>query len=266
MASQLIANYYDQIPPLPVDVPSDEFRQMRTEMERYAIEQWPILPGVTMETVSFDGTKAIWYRPPDARSDQVILYIHGGGFMWCSAEGHQGVISRVAAATGCPALAIDYEVAPFARFPSQIDECARGYNWLLDQGYPAGKIAIVGDSAGGGLVLSTIVALKRDNVPLPGCICVSSSWADLTNSGESIDWVTTDPCVSREGLEFCRQQYLQGHDPKDPLASPLLADVHGFPPSLVQVAARERLLSDSIRYASKADAAGVEVKLEVYDG
>jgi epsilon-lactone hydrolase len=230
-------------------------------------EAYPPVPGVAMERVTCDGVAADWFRVADGRrSGPVVLYIHGGAFIWSSPEGHAGLISRLAVEANCDVLALDYGLAPEHAFPHQVHEGVSLYKWLLDAGHDARDIAVVGDSAGGGLVLSVMLVLRDAGVPLPACAALASALTDLTLSGESIDWVTTDPCVTREGLEACREQYLQGADPGAPLASPLLADLAGFPPLLIQVGSREQLLSDSTRLAARADAAGVPVKLEVYDG
>jgi epsilon-lactone hydrolase len=259
-------DFRDRSPVMPGRIPVEDLAAARQAGVDRSKARYPVLSGVAMEKVTCDGVDAVWYRPPNAQPDRVILYVHGGAFMWSSAEGHCGVISRVAAQSRCDTLALDYKVAPFSPFPGQIEEGVALYMWILWAGISPGKIALVGDSCGGGLVLSIISALKREGVPLPACATISSAYADLTNRGESIDWVTMDPCVTREGLEICVDEYLQGHDPADPLASPLLADLADFPPLLIQAGSRERLLSDSTRLAAKADAAGVEVKLEIYDG
>jgi epsilon-lactone hydrolase len=266
MPSRQMTEFLARCPVMPGRMPTEDMAGARQAGIARSIERNPILPNVRMEKVTYDQVEAVWYRPQSSDADRAILYIHGGAFMWSSAEGHCGVISRVAAQSKCDTLALDYKVAPFNRFPSQIEEGVRLYRSLLQSGYAPGKVALVGDSCGGGLVLSVIYALRRDGIPLPACASISSAYIDLTNHGESIDWVTADPCVSREGLDICLEQYLEGHDPADPLASPLFADLAGFPPTLVQVGSRERLLSDSTRFAAKADATGVDVKLEVYDG
>jgi epsilon-lactone hydrolase len=266
MPSRQMTEFLARSPVMPGRMPTEDMAAARQAGIARSIERNPILPNVRMEKVTYDQVEAVWYRPPSSDADRAILYIHGGAFMWSSAEGHCGVISRVAAQSNCDTLALDYKVAPSNPFPSQIEEGVRLYRRLLQSGYAPGKVALVGDSCGGGLVISVIYALKLEGVPLPACASISSAYIDLTNQGESIDWVTADPCVSREGLDICLEQYLQGHDPADPLASPLFADLTGFPPTLIQVGSRERLLSDSTRFAAKADATGVDVKLEVYDG
>jgi len=266
MPSQLISEFQEMVPPLPGRLPLAELPGAQEAMVAYCVAQWPALSDVEQENVVCDGVAAIWHRPPNPKKGRVVLYVHGGGYVWCSAESHAGIISRVASESQSETIALDYAVAPSKTFPGPVEEGVTLSNWLLTSGHAPEDIAIVGDSAGGGLVLALVHALKSRLIPLPACAAVSSAYTDLTNSGESIDWVTSDRCVSREGLDFCVELYLGGHDPRDPMASPLHGDLSGFPPLLLQVGSRERLLSDSTRFAAKADAAGVDVKLEVYDG
>lgn len=251
---------------MPPKMPIEEIAAAQEAMIESCIQHWPGLPEVVQQRVMCDEVAAVWYRPPAAAPNRVILYVHGGGYVWGSAEDHVGIISRVAARSESNVLALDYKSAPTHPFPGPVNEAVALYQWLLKSDYVAQNIAVVGDSAGGGLALALIYALKCAGVPLPACAAVSSPYTDLTNSGESIDWVTKDRCVSREGLDACVEMYLQGHDPSDPLASPLHADLTGFPPTLLQVGSRERLLSDSTRFAAKLDAVGADVTLEVYDG
>jgi len=266
VVSKQMRDLWAASPVMPAIPPVEDLPAERNARDRRTIAAFPILDGVAAERVTCDGVAAVWYTPADAQKGRVLLYIHGGAFIWSSAEGHCGVISRVAAACCAKTLALDYGLAPENPFPGPLNEAVRLYKWMLDAGHAPGSVAMVGDSAGGGLVLSAMMRLRAEGVPLPACGVIASAYADLTNSGESIDWVTMDPCVTREGLEACREAYLQGHDAFDPFASPVFGDFEGFPPLLIQVGSRERLLSDSLRVAAKADANGVAVTLEVYDG
>lgn len=267
MTSPQMSQFLANCPGMP-EIPSREELPARRELlGGQFIAAYPPVAQVTRERVTCDGVAADWFLPSDdARSDRVILYIHGGAFIWSSPEVHGGLISRIALTARCDVLALDYGLAPEHAFPLPVQEGVSLYKWLLGAGYAAPNIALAGDSAGGGLVLSVMLALRDEGVPLPACATLASALTDLTLSGESIDWVTRDPCVTREGLEACREHYLQGADPRGPLASPLLADFAGLPPLLIQVGSRERLMSDSTRLAARADAAQVPVKLEVYDG
>lgn len=265
MPSQIMLDFWHQCRSMPPRIPVEELAAVRQQRNERDAQTWPILEGVATQRVTYEGVEAVWYRPEDAHDRRLIIYIHGGGFMWSSADAHCGVISRVADAAKTNTLALDYQVAPFSPFPGAIQEGVALYKAMLNEGYQPEEIVLVGDSAGGGLVLSVLYALKCEGVSLPACAVISSAYIDLTNSGESIEWVTKDPCVSREGLDICVEHYLQGADPADPLANVLFADVTGFPPILLQVGSRERLLSDSTRFAAKADSAGVKAKLEIYD-
>jgi acetyl esterase/lipase len=251
---------------MPKRMPVDSLAEARRKHAENYLSKFPILSNVTTERVTRAGVEAVWYLPASADKSRAILYFHGGGFMWCSAMSHGGVISRIADRARFKTLALDYKVAPFSPFPGPVKEGVSLYRSMLASGYEPGNIAFVGDSAGGNLVLSVMLALKQEGTPLPACAAITSAYLDLTHSGESIEWVRMDPCVSREGLEICAGQYLQGHDPADPLASPIFGDVTGFPPTLVQVGSREQLMSDSLRFVAKAETAGLACKLEVYEG
>lgn len=266
MVSKQMRDLWATSPAMPEIPPVEDLPAERQARDRRTKAAFPILSGVEAERVTCDGVAAVWYRPSDARPGRALLYIHGGAFIWSSAEAHCGMISRVAAACGAETLALDYGLAPEHPFPGPLNEAVRLYKWMLGAGYAPESVAMVGDSAGGGLVLSAMLVLRAEGVPSPACGVIASAYADLTNSGESIDWVTMDPCVTRQGLDACREAYLQGHDASDQLASPVFADFGGFPPLLIQVGSRERLLSDSLRVAARADADGVAVTLEVYDG
>jgi acetyl esterase/lipase len=265
MASREIEDFLRSCRRMPSQPPTDLVAAVAFANAR-SLEEYPAHPSVRIEPALCRDVDAVWYRPPEAEPEAVILYIHGGGFMWSSAMAHGGLISRIALAAGVDTLALDYGLAPANLFPGPVQEAVRLYRWLLARGYDPAQIAFVGDSAGGGLVLATLHALKAQGTPYPACAAISSAYLDLTHSGESLDWVIDDPCVHRAGLEVCRDIYLQGSDPRDPLASPLFGELAGYPPLLVQAGSREQLMSDSTRLAAKASAAGVKVRLEVYDG
>lgn len=266
MPSREIVEFRARAWSMPKRMAREELAPARQKHIENYVSRYPLVQGVSTEKVARDGVDAVWYRPANADRSPAILYFHGGGFMWCSATSHGAVISRIADRSRRNTLALDYKVAPFSPFPGPVEEGVRLYRSMLASGYEPGNIAFVGDSAGGNLVVSVMLALQRDATPLPACAAISSAWLDLTISGESVEWNQLDPCVSREGLEICAENYLQGHDPADPLASPIFADLAGLPPTLVQVGSRERLLSDSLRYVARAEAAGLEAKLEVYEG
>lgn len=161
-------------------------------------------------------------------------------------------------------LGLNYRLAPENPFPAAVDDAVAGYRWLLGQGYKPSKIAVAGDSAGGGLTVATLVAIREAGLPLPAAGVCQSPWVDLEGIGESMTTrAKVDPVVQREGLNGMAQGYLQGKDPRTPLAAPLYADLKGLPPLLIQVGDAETLLDDSNRLTERAKAAGVQVKLEV---
>jgi acetyl esterase/lipase len=239
--------------------------KMRAGMEKVAER---VASDVNCQPVDAGGVKAEWIVPPNAAADRVILYLHGGGYVMGSINTHRAMVARVARASQARALALDYRLAPEHPFPAAVDDATAAYRWLLAQGYQPGKIAISGDSAGGGLVLATIVALRDAKVALPACAVPISPWTDMEGTGASMKTnASKDPMVSGSngGLFNMAKAYVGSADPKNPLASPLHSDYRGLPPMLIQVGATETLLDDSTRVAEKAKAAGVPVDLEVWE-
>jgi acetyl esterase/lipase len=162
-------------------------------------------------------------------------------------------------------LVIDYRLAPEHPFPAAVDDAAAAWRWMLAQGLDPERIAIAGDSAGGGLTIATLVNLRDRKLGLPGCAVAISPWVDLEGLGSSIAGrAAQDPMVQKDGLLWMAGMYLAGKDAKTPLAAPLHADLGGLPPILVQVGTAETLLDDSTRIAERLHAAGVDVKLAVW--
>lgn len=241
--------------------------RMRAGMEKMAER---VASDVNSQSVEAGGVKAEWIVPPNASSDRVILYLHGGGYVMGSINTHRAMVARIARASQARALALDYRLAPEHPFPAAVEDATAAYRWLLAQGYKPNKIVIAGDSAGGGLVLATLVKLRDANVTLPACAVPISPWTDMEGTGASMKTnADKDPMVapsgSNGGLFNMAKAYVGNADPKDPLASPLHANYHGLPPLLIQVGGTETLLDDSTRVAEKAKAAGVKVDLEVWD-
>jgi acetyl esterase/lipase len=175
------------------------------------------------------------------------------------------VTARLARATGCAAFSVDYRLSWQSPFPAAIDDAVAAYRGLLDAGFSPRSIALAGDSAGGGLTVASLVALRDAGVPLPAAGFASSAFTDLTVSGGSATTVD-DPIVNHAGLVMLGTAYLDGADPTSPLASPLYADLRGLPPLLLQVGSQEALLDDTTRLAERARSAQVDVTLDVLDG
>jgi len=226
----------------------------------------PLADDISLETVDEEGVHGWWVRPANARTGQAILFLHGGGYVLGSAKAYRGFVSQIVSRTQIPALVIDYPLAPEATLPAAPARALAAWRWLATKGLT--QMAIVGDSAGGGLTLATLAELVKDargTRPIAGV--VFSPWADLAFTGASMtDPAVIDPLISYEYLQDCATKYLDTKDARDPLASPLFGDLRGLPPLLIQVGTDERLLDDSRHYAERAAQAGVPVQLEIWEG
>jgi acetyl esterase/lipase len=224
------------------------------------------LPGdATREPADADGVPGAWIRVPES-GPTTLYYLHGGGYTIGSIDSHAAMISRIARAARAEAFAIDYRLAPEHRFPAAVEDATTAYRWLLKQGVDPASIVISGDSAGGGLTVATLVALRDAGDPLPAVAAVISPWTDLTCTGESMKTrAELDPMIPAAETSTGAANYLGDESPTHPLASPLYADLQGLPPMLIQVGDHEVLLDDSTRLAERAKAAGVDVTLEVWD-
>jgi epsilon-lactone hydrolase len=217
--------------------------------------------------VKINGLDAEWIEPPQVTNGRIILYLHGGYYISGSIKSHRNLAGNIANAAQARALILAYRLAPEHPFPAGLEDAINTYLWLMEGGAQPGQIYLVGDSAGGGLVLSALLALRERAIPLPaGAVCLSPA-TDLTKSGKS--WETNakkELVVNPHTGEQIIPLYLGDVDPHNPLASPLYGDLHGLPPLLIQVGSDEALLSDSTSFAERAKAAGVQVTLEVWPG
>jgi acetyl esterase/lipase len=220
---------------------------------------------VRYETVDAGGVAAEWVVVPESGDGRVVFYLHGGGYTQGSPETHRELVSRVARHARARALCIDYRLAPAHPFPAAVEDALAAYNWLMDSGVSASSVAFAGDSAGGGLAVAMLLALRDRAGPLPSCVACLSPWFDLEGSGQSA-LADHDPIVQRQHLLEVAGVYLAGADPRHPHASPLHGQFEGLPPMLLQVGTRDLLLDDSRRLESAARAAGVDVDLEVWPG
>lgn len=226
--------------------------------------QTPLRAGATATQVVYDGVDCSWVRAREA-SAGALLWAHGGGFNAGSAVTHRDLAARLAAATGLPVLLVDYRLAPEHPYPAGRDDVATVYRALLAQGFAPEQLVVGGDSAGGNLAVSALLTLRDGGVALPSAVVLVSAWLDLTLSGDSISTRThIDPVTSKHGLERAAGLYCAAGEQAEPLASPVFARLAGLPPTLVQVGDHELLLDDSTRFARSAQAAGVDVTLEVW--
>ncbi len=218
------------------------------------------------EPVDAGGVPAEWISATGADDSRFIFYLHGGGYVIGSINTHREMVSRIARAANARALAINYRLAPEHPFPAAVEDATASYRWLLSQGIPPDRIVVAGDSAGGGLTLATLLALRDAGDPLPAAAVCISPWTDLAITGESRDTkAAVDPMIKKEMEVENAKMYLGGTDARDPLASPLYADFAGLPHLLIQVGTSETLLDDSTRVAERAKAAGVDVTLEQWE-
>ncbi len=223
--------------------------------------------GVGLRPTTLGGVPAIDIAVEGADGDGVILYIHGGGYVVGSANTGTFLATALARRVGVPAVSLDYRLAPENPFPAGVNDAYAAYRALLNSGTRADDIVLAGDSAGGGLVLATLLSARRDGVPLPAGAVLFSPWTDLSLSGASIDErAELDPIFDRAAVQWYAVQYLAGHDPLDALVSPVFADLTGLPPLLIQVGTYEVLLDDSVRLADRAAESEVDVRLEVVAG
>lgn len=217
------------------------------------------------ETLIAGTIPAWWVRMPNADEKKVLMYLHGGGYMFGSTmTTHKDLMWRLAKAAQCPVLSVDYRLAPEDPYPAGLDDAFTAYQTLLEHYHPQ-AIAIGGDSAGGGLTFATLLKIKQQGLPQPSAAFGLSPWTDLAVTGESV--VTNlkkDHLIPGDGLKEGTEYYLAGADPTDPLASPLYGDLTGLPPTLLQVGSEEVLLDDSRRLAQKMEASGVPVVLDIW--
>jgi acetyl esterase/lipase len=241
-----------------------EITQMRKDIDARG-SAFGLKPDVTVDKVTANGVSAEWTSTPDAARDAAILYLHGGGYVIGSLDSHRHVVAEAGRAAGVRTLAIDYRLAPEHPFPAPVDDTLAAYRFLLSSGIKPGRIAIAGDSAGGGLVVGAMLAIKDAGLPQPGCGWCISPWVDMQALGASFtDRSATDPTVQKATIEFMAQTYLGGADPRSPYAAPIYGDLKGLAPLLIQVGACETLLDDSLQLARVAGMADVMVDLQIW--
>jgi acetyl esterase/lipase len=221
---------------------------------------------IQTERVGAGGVPAEWICAPEVKAARVMLYFHGGGYVVGSMRTHRVMLSHISKASGFKILGLDYRLAPENPFPAPVEDALSAYRWLLSSGYDPGNIVFGGDSAGGGLVVAAMVALRYVGEPMPAAGVCLSPWIDMEATGDSFTTnANADPSVSRDRILSIGKVYLGGKDPKAPLASPLYADLTGLPPLLIQVGSIETLLDDARALAQRAEAAGIKVDLQVWD-
>jgi monoterpene epsilon-lactone hydrolase len=248
----------------PLDVAGDVLEQ-RVIFEKM-IASIPLPADVVATPGTLGGVPVVNVDVAGVESGDVIFYLHGGAYCIGSATASVGLASDVVRRAGARAISVDYRLAPENPYPAAVDDALAAYRALLES-VPASQVAIVGESAGGGLTAATLTALKAAGLPQPSCAVVFSPWADLTLSGDSVTGkAAVDPALTADGLRLRAADYGAGRSLADPLLSPVFADLSGLPPLLIQVGSHEILLDDGTRLAARAAAADVAVTLEVTPG
>lgn len=240
--------------------------QMRQDWDEI-FSRNPVDNGAHAETVSLGGVPALQLAAPAAAADRAVLYLHGGGYVFGSPRSHADIGKLLSQEAQAQVFVLDYRLAPEHPFPAAADDALAAYQALLARGYAPERMAISGDSAGGGLTLATLLAIRDRGLPRPACAVPLSPWADMVCDGDTyVSRAAVDPIVQHGMILQLADMYLGGADPLQALASPMRGDLSGLPPLLIQVGDRETLLDDSLRVADRARLAGVDVRLEIEPG
>ncbi len=264
MASSEFHAHQEAMVSRPAPPPPASLAEYRQRIDQ-AMGAVPLADGVAAVDVDAGGVPAIECRPEAAGEDSpVIVYFHGGGFRIASALAYRAFGSRLASASGARVLVVDYRLAPENPFPAAVDDAEAAYRWVLSQDTPPNRVVVAGDSAGGGLAASVALRTLR-NGPVPAGVMCVSPWVDLTVTAGTYDSrADVDKLFSRDAANEARDLYLHGHDPTDPIASPVFGDWAGGPPMLILVGDAEVLLDDSRRLAEVAAGAGIDASLQVF--
>lgn len=227
----------------------------------------PMPRGIRWKEAVIGGVVGDWITPPKANPAHVLLYLHGGGYIVKTPHVHRVLVGRLARAAETNAFIPDYRLAPEHPFPAALEDAAAAYRGLISQGYTPDHIVIAGDSSGGGLTTALLLYLRDNGDPLPAAACLISAMLDCTFIDPSlIELQQHDPFMRLSDVAMMARHYYGEHDPRNPLISPIFGDLGGMPPLLIHAGEYEILRAEAIRYAEKAQAAGVYVKLKVWEG
>ncbi len=240
--------------------------QLREQYEKAALRSGKIPAGIEVTPVSADGLTAEWIFPKGALKDKVMLYTHGGGYVTGSCQDHRMHVAKFVQGSGVGGFLYDYGLAPEHPHPAAVNDLLTAYRWLLAQGISPANIVIVGELAGGGLCLALLLAIRDLGLPLPAAGVALSPWTDLKCTGGSYQTNARADISTLGSWNVWSKYYAGDNDPALPWISPLYGDLHGLPPIMIQVGDAEILLDDAVRFAQKAQAAGVDVTLRVSPG
>jgi acetyl esterase/lipase len=245
---------------------NESILRFREQCEEGAKRFGKMPAGIAVLPAMIDNLKAEWIMPAQATKEKVIFFVHGGGYVSGSCSDHRIHVSKFVKGANIGALLFEYRLAPEHPFPAALDDSVNAYQWLLSQGVLSSNVVFAGDSAGGGLCLATLLALRDKGLPLPAAAVALSPWTDLRCTGASYR-KNAGKCLSPDGTWTAFSKHYAGdHDPGLPGMSPLYGDLRGLPPLLIFAGEDEILLDDSVRLAEKAKDAGVDVTLRVGKG
>lgn len=225
----------------------------------------PLPEGCVVQPIESELVRGELIVPKNADRTKALLYHHGGGFTFGSSLSHRHMVARIAEAAGVVAFNMDYRLAPEHTFPAALDDAIENYRYVLSQGFSASRIVVGGESAGGNLTVSLLLALRDNELEMPAAAYLLSPWLNLAQQGDSYDVRREhDPMVTREALDLCAAAYCGGLSANNPYLSPVKADLFGLPPLFVQVGTDEVLLSDSLEFVRSTALAGLDVSLHVW--
>jgi len=248
--------------PIPPNITPDELRAWIEAANSHT----PVAENVEISRVSCGPVEGDLLIPPGGDASRLIIYYHGGGFLFGSSRTHRVTVSNLARAAGCAVWAPDYRLGPEHPAPAAHEDAFGVYLWALTQGFAPGRIALAGDSAGGNLALHVAVRAKAQGLPQPAALVLLSPWVDFAEDGASYREVTDDPFITRDMLDAFKAAYLGEVDPKSPEVTPFYADFAGLPPTLIHVGSWERLRDESVTLSERMTAAGVTVDLKIFEG
>ena len=238
----------------------------RERCEKGASRAGKLPEGIEVKRVEAAGMVAEWLIPAGAGREKVVLYVHGGGYVSGSCSDHRIVVAKFAHYTGITHLLYEYRLAPEHPYPAALEDSVAMFRWLLDSGYLPENIVMAGESAGGGLCLATLLALKERKLPMPAAGVAISPWTDLTCSGDSYRTKNkVSPAPLNSWTVFSRH-YAGNHDPSDPLISPLFGDLKGLPPLFINSAVDDELFDDGEQFYLRAKEAGVDIQFRPGEG
>jgi monoterpene epsilon-lactone hydrolase len=259
MSAMIRANYSEN------PIGDGDIETMRANMEAQSA-MTPLPADVSRADIDMAGVPGCRIQAPGVRDDQAVLYLHGGGYVMGSLNTHQELMGRISRQLNTTVYGVDYRLAPESPWPAAVDDAVTAWDWLLGSGIAANQTVVAGDSAGGGLAVALLMALKEQAKPMPAGAVLFSPWTDLTGSGDSVSSrAEADPMISPATLQPMAAHYHADNPADLPSVSPLFGDLSDFPPLLIQVGDAEILLDDSTRLHQRAEAAGTSSTLHVFE-